>query len=159
MAEIIPFIQLEYKIDFLRKRKTDLKVIATNGCFDIVHIGHIRYLQKAKTFGDILVVGVNSDDSVKRLKGESRPINNESVRAEFLAALECIDIVSIFDEDTASSFLKKVKPSIYIKGGDYSLENLPERETIEALNISLITIPMVTGFSTTKIIEQIKSQS
>ena len=105
------------------------KIVATNGCFDILHVGHLRYLEASKALGDVLVVGLNSDKSVKRLKGESRPINNQDDRAEMLLALKPVDFVVIFDEDTAEEFLKSIKPSIYTKGGDYSpseLEKWPE---------------------------------
>ena len=154
-AEVIPYIQLEHKIEFLKKRNKDLKIIATNGCFDIVHIGHIRYLQKAKTLGEILVVGINSDASVKNIKGEKRPINNENIRAEFLAALSCVDYVTIFTEDDATNFLSKIIPNIYVKGGDYNIDNLPEKEFILKNNISFISIPLIPGYSTTNLINKL----
>ena len=156
MAEIIPFNQLQHKIDFLRSKNKDLKVVATNGCFDILHIGHIRSLQKAKTFGDILVIGVNSDSSVKKLKGKNRPITKENERTEVLAALACVDIVSIFNEETALNFLELVKPNIYVKGGEYNLDNLPEALLVRKLGGKTIQIPMIPVISTTNIIEKLK---
>ncbi len=157
MAEIILINILKDKIEFLRSRNKNLKIIATNGCFDILHVGHVRYLQKAKTFGDLLIVGLNSDNSVKRLKGPSRPINIESDRAEILAALGCIDIVSIFSEDTAEHFLNEVKPDIYVKGGEYNLETLPEAILVQKYGGKSITIPMIEGSSTTNIISKMKN--
>ncbi len=156
MAEIIPLHQLQHKIEFLRSRNKDIKIVATNGCFDILHIGHVRSLQKAKTFGDILIVGINSDASIKGLKGDLRPINNELDRAEVLASLECINLVSIFNEKTAENFLEIVKPNIYVKGGDYDLETLPEALLVRKYNGQTIQIPLVPNSSTTKIIEKIK---
>ncbi len=156
MAEIILFDRLKDKIDFLRLKNKGLKIVATNGCFDILHIGHIRNLQKAKTMGDTLIVGVNSDSSVKKLKGEDRPLNNENNRAEVLAALSCVDIVTIFNNLTAEQFLEQVKPNIYIKGGEYDLDSLPEAVLVRKYGGSVISIPMVEGSSTTNIIEKIK---
>jgi len=156
VAEIILIDRLQNKIEFLRSRNKDLKVIATNGCFDILHVGHIRYLQKAKTYGSLLVVGLNSDASVKRLKGKKRPINNQSDRAEVLAALTCIDVVSIFEEDTAEHFLELIKPNVYVKGGEYNLDNLPEAVLVRKYGGENITIPMVQGSSTTNLIEKLK---
>lgn len=156
MAEIISLNQLSHKIEFLRSKNKNLKVVATNGCFDILHIGHIRSLQKAKTFGDILVVGVNSDTSVKKIKGKDRPINSENERAEVLAALSSIDIVSIFNEESAENFLELVKPDIYVKGEEYDLDNLQEAKIVRKYGGKTIQIPMVPGFSTTNIIEKLK---
>lgn len=156
MAEIIPIDHLNHKIAFLRTRNQNLVVVATNGCFDILHIGHVRSLQKAKTMGNILVVGLNSDSSIKKLKSDSRPINNENDRAEILAALDCVDIVSIFEEDTAEKFLEIVKPNVYVKGSEYNLDNLPETLIVQKYGGKAFHIPMVPGFSTTNIIEKLK---
>src|SRR5579884_3042660 len=101
------------------------RIVATNGCFDIIHVGHTRYLEEARKLGDILIVGINSDDSVRQLKGSSRPINNEADRAEVLASLRCVDFVTIFGEPTADKFLQTVRPAVYAKGGDYTTDNLP----------------------------------
>ena len=156
MAEIIPIEQLSYKIDFLRSKNKDFVVVATNGCFDILHIGHIRSLQKAKSLGNILVVGINSDNSVKKLKGEERPINKENERAEILAALGCVDYVSIFGELTAENFLERFKPNIYVKGDEYDISNLPEVPVVKKYGGKIIQIPMVSGVSTTETIRKLK---
>ena len=156
MAEIIPFNQLKHKVDFLRSKNKDLKIIATNGCFDILHVGHIRSLQKAKTHGDLLIVGLNSDSSVNKLKGKNRPINNENERAEILAALACIDLVTIFNEDTAEKFLETVKPDVYVKGEEYNLDNLPEAIIVRKHGGKTIQIPMIPGVSTTNTIKKLK---
>ena len=156
MAEIISLDNLQNKIEFLRSKNPKLIVVATNGCFDILHVGHIRSLQKAKSLGDVLVVGLNSDESVERLKGKNRPIINEIERAEVLASLACIDIVSIFKEKTAEKFLKLVKPNIYVKGEEYGIDNLPEAKVVNQLGGTIIQIPMISGISTTKIIEKLK---
>ena len=156
MAEIIPLNQLSNRIDFLRSKNKDLNIVATNGCFDILHVGHIRSLQKAKSMGDILAVGVNSDDSVKKLKGKNRPINNQNERAEILAALGCIDLVSIFTDETAEKFLEIVKPNLYVKGSEYDLVNLPEAKLVNKLGGKTVALPMIPGVSTTKTIENLK---
>ena len=134
------------------------KIIATNGCFDILHVGHLRYLEASKALGDVLVVGLNSDKSVKRLKGESRPINNQEDRAEMLLALKPVDFVLIFDEDTAEEFLKSVRPSIYTKGGDYSpseLEKWPEYHVAQQIACKIELVSFIDGKSSTNIINQI----
>lgn len=131
-------------------------IVSTNGCFDILHIGHVRYLQESKKQGDILVVYLNSDASVKRLKGDSRPINNEADRAEVLAALECVDYVVLFEEDTPCNLIEIVKPDIHTKGGDYNPDNLPETEVIRANGGDLVFINFVEGKSTTATIEKMK---
>lgn len=134
------------------------KIVATNGCFDILHVGHLRYLEASKALGDVLVVGLNSDKSVKRLKGESRPINNQEDRAEMLLALKPVDFVVIFDEDTAEEFLKSIKPSIYTKGGDYSpseLEKWPEYHVAQQIACKIELISFIDGKSSTNIINQI----
>ena len=156
MAEIIPIEHLQHKIEFLRSKKPDIKIVATNGCFDILHIGHIRSLQKSKSIGDILVVGLNSDSSVKKLKGKNRPINNEKNRAEILAALSCIDFVSIFNEDTAEKFLEMVKPNTYVKGGEYNVDILPEAQMVKKHGGEIFLVPMIPDSSTTTLLDKIK---
>lgn len=156
MAEIVPIDQLENKVQFLRSKNKDLKIVATNGCFDILHTGHIKSLQKAKSLGDILIIGLNSDASVKKIKGEDRPINNEKDRAEILAALSCIDFVSIFHEDTAEKFLEIVKPDIYVKGGEYSVDILPETKIVKKYGGEIFLVPMIPDSSTTNLIKKIK---
>lgn len=156
MSEKILLDRLKDKIEFLRRQNKDLKVVATNGCFDILHVGHVRSLQKAKSLGNFLVVGINSDASVKRLKGDERPINNENDRAEVLASLSCVDIVTIFNEQTAENFLSQVKPNIYVKGGEYDLNKLQEAVLVRSFGGEAVSIPMVQGSSTTGLIEKIK---
>jgi rfaE bifunctional protein nucleotidyltransferase chain/domain len=108
------------------------KVIFANGCFDILHVGHVRYLQQAKELGNILIVGLNSDRSVERLKGKGRPILDEQARIKLLSALECVDYVVLFEDDTVDRLLVKLKPHHHCKGGDYTPENVPEKETVKS---------------------------
>ncbi len=128
---------------------------ATNGCFDILHVGHVRYLQKTKSLADYSIVMLNSDKSVKLNKGDSRPINNESDRAEILTSLSCVDYVVLFEEKSPAELLEKIKPDIYTKGADYTLETLPEREIVKRNNIRVEFIDFVEGKSTTGIINKI----
>jgi len=130
--------------------------VATNGCFDILHVGHVRYLQKTKTFADYSIVMLNSDSSVKILKGESRPINNENDRAEILTSLSCVDYVVLFNEKSPAKLLEMIKPDFYTKGADYTIETLPERDVVEKNNIKVKFIEFVQGKSTTNIINKIK---
>ncbi|MFI3267432.1 MAG: D-glycero-beta-D-manno-heptose-7-phosphate kinase [Rikenellaceae bacterium] len=126
------------------------RIVFTNGCFDILHKGHVTYLQKAKNLGDILILGLNSDSSVRRLKGENRPINDEVARATVMAALSSVDYVVIFEDDTPLEVIKAIKPNVLVKGGDYKLEDIVGREFADETT----TIPFVDGFSTTSIIEK-----
>ena len=132
------------------------KIVFTNGCFDIVHAGHVKYLQQAKACGDYLILGLNSDASVQRLKGPQRPLNNELDRAEVIGALKAVDAVVLFEEQTAEALIAKVKPDVYVKGGDYTLETLPEAKIVQAYGGRVEFIDMVEGRSTTNIIEKIK---
>lgn len=132
------------------------KIVMTNGCFDILHAGHVRYLTKSKACGDILIVGLNSDKSVKMLKGESRPINNEMDRAEVLSGLEAVNYIVIFDEISPVELLDEIKPDIYTKGADYTLETLPEAPVVLKNGGEVKFIELVEGKSTTKIIDKIK---
>ena len=131
------------------------KIVFTNGCFDILHVGHARYLKESAKYGDVLIVGLNSDASVKRLKGESRPINNESDRAELLSELGFVDYVIIFEEDTPVNLLKELKPDIYTKGADYTIETLPEAQTVLSYGGKIEFISLVQGKSTTNVINKI----
>lgn len=131
-------------------------VVFTNGCFDILHYGHITYLAQARQLGDLLVVGLNSDLSVRRLKGESRPINNENTRALMLAALEMVDYIVIFEEDTPYNLITNVKPNILVKGGDYTIDHIVGADFVQQRGGKVMTIPFVQGFSTTSIIDHIK---
>ena len=139
-------------------KKENLKIVFTNGCFDILHAGHVRYLAKARAFGDMLAVGLNSDSSVRRLKGEGRPINNEADRAEVLNALKCVDYVIIFDEDTAESLVEAIKPDVYVKGGDYTIDTLPEGQIVQKYGGRVELVDLVEGRSTTNIIEKMREQ-
>ena len=132
------------------------KVVFTNGCFDILHVGHLRYLNEAKKQGDILIVGVNSDISVKQLKGPTRPINNEIDRAEMLSGLKAVDFTVIFDELTPIETLDKLKPSIHVKGGDYDKNTLPETPTVERHGGEVRILSFVEGKSTTNIVNKIQ---
>ncbi|MGL5054173.1 MAG: D-glycero-beta-D-manno-heptose 1-phosphate adenylyltransferase [Fusobacteriaceae bacterium] len=131
------------------------KVVFTNGCFDILHVGHLRYMNEAKRQGDVLIVGVNSDASVRRLKGETRPINSENDRAEMLSGLEAVDFTVIFTEDTPISLIEDIKPSIHVKGGDYKKEDLPETVIVEKHGGEVRILTFVEGKSTTNIVNKI----
>jgi rfaE bifunctional protein nucleotidyltransferase chain/domain len=132
------------------------KLIFTNGCFDLLHVGHVRYLQQARDLGDALAVGLNSDRSVRALKGEGRPVNNELDRAEVLAALGCVDYVVIFGDKRATDLLRTVRPHVYAKGGDYTPESLDpgEREALVEAGAEIRILPLVPGKSTTATLER-----
>jgi rfaE bifunctional protein nucleotidyltransferase chain/domain len=153
--KIIPWDALpEWRKAF---RATGKKLVVTNGCFDILHPGHVTYLETARGFGDGLLVGINSDDATRQLKGPSRPVNSENDRATVLAALESISAVCIFTEKTATRFLERAQPDIYVKGGDYTLETLnqDERRAVESAGGVIKLVPFVPGKSTTAILEKI----
>jgi glycerol-3-phosphate cytidylyltransferase len=140
-----------------KQLKADGKTIVfTNGCFDILHVGHVRYLKAARELGDCLILGLNSDQSVRILKGPTRPINTQDDRAEVLSALSAIDYVVIFEESTAEDLITKIKPSIYVKGGDYNIKDLPESSTVSQYGGQTILIPEVIGKSSSNIIKKIK---
>jgi D-glycero-beta-D-manno-heptose 1-phosphate adenylyltransferase len=132
-------------------------IVTTNGCFDILHLGHVRILEAARKFGDVLLVGVNSDDSVKRLKGPTRPVNNEMDRAEVLAALKSVDYVWIFHEDTPVEFLKVVKPQVHVKGADYAPSQLAELPVVEGFGGRVELLKLVPGKSTTGLLSRISN--
>lgn len=138
--------------------KRDKTIVFTNGCFDIFHVGHARYLKDASKLGDYLVVGVNSDSSVKRLKGEERPIVSENERMELLAALEFVSFVVMFDEDTPYNLISKIKPNIITKGGDYNPDEVVGKDIVESYGGKVVICPLVQGKSTTNIIEKIKGE-
>jgi len=151
-------VELEELSDRCEKlRSVGKKIVATNGCFDLLHVGHVRYLQAARALGDILAVGLNGDRSVSELKGAERPITTETDRAEILAALECVDLVTIFPEIRATKFLAAVRPAVYGKGGDYTSETLDEEERaiLKKIGTEILIIPFETGYSTSELIEQI----
>ena len=132
------------------------KIVFTNGVFDILHPGHVRYLQAARSHGDLLIVGLNSDASVRRNKGPARPINPEGERAEVLAALACVDAVSIFDDDTPAEIIHRVQPDILVKGSDWPADQIVGRDTVEARGGKVILQPVEEGHATTAIIEKVR---
>lgn len=132
------------------------KVVFSNGCFDILHLGHIDYLEKARSFGNRLIIGLNSDNSVRKLKGEGRPINNEEARGRMLAALSFVDAVTVFDEETPEELIDYLLPDVLVKGSDYKVENIVGAKNVIANGGTVKTIDLVNGYSTTNIIEQIK---
>jgi len=133
------------------------KLVVTNGCFDLLHLGHVTYLENGRNLGDALLVGLNSDESVRELKGENRPVNGEADRAAVLAALESVDAVCIFTDRSATRFLAAAKPDVYLKGGDYTLESLnqEERRAVEEAGGRIALIPFVPGKSTTELLKKI----
>jgi rfaE bifunctional protein nucleotidyltransferase chain/domain len=138
-------------------RASGKKLVVTNGCFDILHLGHVTYLENARNFGDALLVGINSDDATRQLKGAGRPVNSENDRAAVLAALESVNGVCIFAEKTATKFLAAAQPDIYVKGGDYTLDTLnqDERRAVESAGGKIILVSFVPGKSTTSLLEKI----
>jgi D-glycero-beta-D-manno-heptose 1-phosphate adenylyltransferase len=140
-------------------RRCGQRVVATNGCFDLLHFGHVSYLQRARELGDLLVVGLNGDQSVRQLKGPGRPLVPEAQRAAVLAALTCVDAVVIFPERRAHRFLGTVQPDIYVKGGDYRPDTLDPREraVLTAIGSKIRILPFVKGFSTTHLIAKIRT--
>ena len=135
-------------------RSAGKKIVFTNGCFDLLHVGHVRYLQEARQLGDLLVVGVNSDASVKRLKGPTRPVQIENDRAEILAALAAVDFTVIFTEDTPENLIHKVKPDILVKGGDWQIEQIVGAPFVQSYGGKVMSLQFVDGKSTTKLIEK-----
>lgn len=133
------------------------KIVFTNGCFDILHRGHVEYLAKAAELGDFLVIGMNTDASVQKLKGPGRPVNNEHARADVLAAIGFVDAVILFDEETPYELIKKVKPDVLVKGSDYEVSDIAGHDIVESYGGNVVTIPLVDGYSTSAIIEKIKS--
>lgn len=138
-------------------QQTGLEVVFTNGCFDILHLGHVDYLEKARQKGDKLIVAVNEDSSVKKLKGASRPINDEYARARLIASLQFVDAVVLFGEDTPKELIEYLLPDVLVKGSDYDLSNIVGADTVIEHGGKVETIDLVDGYSTTKIVERIKS--
>lgn len=152
------------KREDIKKLVADLKahgktIVTTNGCFDILHVGHVRYLQATKAFADVMIVCLNSDVSVKKIKGPDRPINNENDRAEILCALECVDYVVLFDESSPVDLLCEIKPDVYTKGADYTIETLPEAKPVMQNGGRVEFISFVEGKSTTNVIKKIGAQT
>ncbi len=152
-GKILDSDTLASRLDALRRKGK--RIVTTNGCFDVLHVGHVRYLQAARQHGDVLVLLLNSDQSVKRLKGEARPVVPEAERAEMLSALESISFVTLFDEDTPVKLLEKLRPDVHVKGGDYSPESLPEADILRRVGTEMAFVPLVQGRSTTNLIQRI----
>lgn len=152
IAQLVPLLE--------RARRDKQRIVFTNGCFDLMHIGHARYLQAAKALGDLLVVGVNSDASVKSLnKAPDRPIVGEAQRAEVVAAIGCVDYVVIFPEPDPLSLITALQPDVLVKGGDWPVDRIIGRDVVERRGGTVKTIPLVPGISTTALIERIRSQA
>lgn len=153
MGSIIARSELEA---LSRRLKSEGKrIVTTNGCFDLLHVGHVRILKAARALGDVLILGLNSDQSVRKLKGPTRPITAENDRAEILSSLAAVDYVSIFPEDTPDEFLKHVKPNVHVKGADYKPEHLSETPIVESFGGEVRILELVPGRSTTKIVERL----
>jgi rfaE bifunctional protein nucleotidyltransferase chain/domain len=137
-------------------RAAQRRLVLTNGCFDLLHVGHVRYLEQARELGDVLAVAINGDESVRALKGAGRPLNSEADRAEVLAALECVDLVTIFPALRATRVIEAVRPAIYVKGGDYTPESLDPEEVgaLKAVGAEIKTLPLVPGKSTSSLIRR-----
>ncbi|MBI5400305.1 D-glycero-beta-D-manno-heptose-7-phosphate kinase [Candidatus Saganbacteria bacterium] len=148
-------LRQELKIIAQQLQAEGKKIIFTNGCFDLLHLGHVRYLREAKKLGDVLIIGVNTDRSVRRLKGPERPYVSELERAEILASLECVDYVTLFSELRPDNLIKIVRPDVHVKGGDYSVDQLPEKALVETLGGRIVVIPPIKGRSTTNIVDKI----
>jgi rfaE bifunctional protein nucleotidyltransferase chain/domain len=155
-AKILDFDELTERAGQFRARGE--RLVATNGCFDLLHVGHVRYLHAARALGEALAVGLNGDQSVRELKGIGRPVNNESDRAEVLAALECVDLVTIFPEKRATRFIEAARPAIYVKGGDYSSDtlNAEEQALLREIGAEVRILPFVPGYSTSELLEQLR---
>lgn len=162
MGEILEHIR--HKIlstpydDNFRQRKENARVVFTNGCFDILHYGHVRYLAQARAMGDLLVIGLNDDASVGRLKGPSRPVNPLEARAMLIASLEMVDFVIPFGEDTPERLIKAVRPDILVKGGDYQMEDIVGADFVTRHGGAVRTLPFADGFSTTSILKRLSDR-
>jgi glycerol-3-phosphate cytidylyltransferase len=142
-----------------RLRTEGRRIVFTNGCFDLLHVGHLRYLGQARKLGDVLVVGVNTDAGVRRLKGPTRPLVPEDERAELLAGFECVDYVTLFDEATPVETIRALKPALHVKGGDYRAEDLPETAAVREGGGEVHIMPLVPGRSTTDLVRRIVGEN
>ena len=147
----------EIKKTVARLKKKKRKIVFTNGCFDILHYGHIKYLEKCKRLGDVLIIGLNSNLSVKKIKGKGRPIMGQKERASILSALEFVDYITIFDEKTPKTLIKEITPGILAKGGNWRKTDIVGRSHVERHGGRVVTIPFVKGYSTTSILARIKN--
>lgn len=151
-------VTIEDLLQIKEERKNE-QMVFSNGCFDILHVGHVRYLNEARSFGDYLVIGLNSDRSVRQLKGPDRPINQQDSRAVMLAALAFVDYVVIFDEETPLVLIQQLLPDILVKGSDYDPKDIEGGKEVIANGGKVVTVPLVEGFSSTKIINKLKDQA
>jgi rfaE bifunctional protein nucleotidyltransferase chain/domain len=153
----MPTLSTDEAVTWIRSiRASGGRVVFTNGVFDLLHPGHVRYLQHARRLGDALIVGVNTDRSVRAIKGESRPVTRQDERAEILAALACVDAVVLFDEETPYALIKRLQPDVLVKGADWSEKDMIGRDIVERRGGSVVRVPFETGYSTTSIIETIR---
>ncbi|MCS6895412.1 MAG: D-glycero-beta-D-manno-heptose 1-phosphate adenylyltransferase [Bacteroidia bacterium] len=150
--KILSWAQIDQWIAYWRF--LEQRVVFTNGCFDLLHLGHVSYLETASRLGDVLVVGLNSDDSVRRLKGSSRPLQPAEARARILAALEFVDAVVIFEEDTPLRLIEKIQPDVLVKGGDYTEDRVVGADFVRSKGGEVVILPLVEGFSTTALIQR-----
>ena len=141
-----------------RLREAGKQVVFTNGVFDLIHPGHVRYLQEARSLGDALIVGVNGDESVRRNKGEGRPVTTESERAELIAALGCVDAVTVFGEDTPAEVIRAIQPDVLVKGADWAADQIVGRDTVEARGGRVIRIAVEEGYSTSALLNKIRAR-
>ncbi len=146
------------KLEQLLASRANKKIVFTNGVFDILHAGHVAYLTEAKSLGDYLIVALNTDSSVSRLKGPSRPINTLEDRMAVMAALRCVDCVVSFAEDTPERIIAEIKPDIHVKGGDYTVESLPESKIVQGYGGKVVILPLLFGRSSTRIIDQMNQE-
>ena len=153
--KIVPLEKLRQRTEDLRA--SGKKLVATNGCFDLLHVGHTRYLRAARELGDALVVGINGDESVRELKGSGRPVNSANDRAEVVAALACVDLVTIFPDLRATHFLETVAPDVYVKGGDYKADTLDtdERNVLQRIGAKIEIVPFEQGYSTSDLLARL----
>lgn len=154
MGTVVTWNEFDNKVSPLRR---DKKLVFTNGCFDLLHIGHIRYLEEARKQGDLLFLGLNSDRSVKQLKGESRPLQKEEDRAEILSKLVMVDFVCIFDQETPLELILKVRPDVLVKGGDWSIDQIVGAKEVQSWGGEVKSLQFVEGKSTTNIVEKIQN--
>ncbi len=153
MGQVFKFDQISEKLRPFRQKK----IVFTNGVFDLLHVGHVRYLKEARALGDFLFIGVNADASVKRLKGNDRPLQNENDRAEILSSLVCVDAVVIFSDDTPEKLIHEVKPSVLVKGGDWKIESIVGASFVQSLGGEVFSLQFVDGKSTTQLIQKART--
>lgn len=153
IARLKSLIELKEIVKNLKKNHP--KIVFTNGCFDILHIGHLYYLEKARSKGDFLIVAINSNTSVRKLKGKNRPLVDELERAEIIAALDCVSWVTIFKEDTPAKVITELRPDVLVKGGDYCLDEIVGRDFVESYKGEVVAIPLLKGYSSTNLIKKV----